>query len=139
MKIPFFEITQTFTFDSAHYLADREGRPEYGRIHGHSFICEVTLGGIRLPGNDWLVDFSTFENALNDIKNVLDHQTLNDISGLEKPTMENITEWVSEKLSIWLDELEKKGQKLEITQVKLMRPTTGQTCRYHPVLNEFRL
>ena len=85
------------------------------------------------------MDFSTFETALNDVKSVLDHQTLNNIPGLEKPTMENITEWVTVKLFIWLDELEKKGQKLEITQVKLMRPTTGQTCRYRPVLDELQL
>jgi 6-pyruvoyltetrahydropterin/6-carboxytetrahydropterin synthase len=136
MKTPIFEITQTFTFDSAHYLSDRKGRPEYGRIHGHSFICEITLRGARLLGNDWLVDFTTFEATLNDVKNILDHQTLNDIPGLEAPTMENITEWVAGKLSIWLDKLEEKGQKLLITRVKLMRPTTGQTCSYLPCLNE---
>jgi 6-pyruvoyltetrahydropterin/6-carboxytetrahydropterin synthase len=139
MKIPIFEITQTFTFDSAHYLSDHKGRPEYARVHGHSFICEVTLGGTRLPGNDWLVDFTTFETALNDVKSILDHQTLNDIPGLETPTMENITVWVTEKLSVWLGKLEKKGQKLLITRVKLMRPTTGQACSYSPSLNELQL
>ena len=139
MKKTIFEITQMFTFDSAHYLSDRKGRPEYGRIHGHSFICEVTLGGVRLPGNDWLVDFTVFETALNNVKRILDHQTLNDIPGLETPTMENITEWITGKLTVWLGELEKKGQKLIITRVKLMRPTTGQICSYRPNLNKLEL
>lgn len=139
MKKPVFEITQTFTFDSAHYLSDREGRPEYGRIHGHSFVCEVTLGGTRLPGHDWLIDFATFEAALDEVKSIVDHQTLNDIAGLETPTMENMAVWISEKLSTWLSTLERKDQNLEIIQVKLMRPTIGQTCSYRPVLNEIEL
>ena len=139
MKKPVFEISQTFTFDSAHYLSDREGRPEYGRMHGHSFVCEVTLGGTRLPGHDWLVDYATFEAALNEVKGTLDHQTLNDIAGLEIPTMENISAWISEKLSVWLNTFKSKDQKLEITQVKLMRPSIGQACAYRPVPNDIEL
>lgn len=132
MQTPVFEITQTFKFDSAHFLSDREGRPEYGRVHGHSFVCEVSLSGARIPGEDWIVDFAAFETALNEVGGLLDHQFLNEIEGLETPTMENISEWIAGHLSGWLKDRVSEGQELAITKVKLMRPTIGQTCTFRP-------
>ena len=132
MDTQFFEITQKFNFDCAHYLTGREGRPEYERIHGHSFVCEVTLGGTRIPGHDWVVDYSVFKAALDEIARTLDHQVLNDIDGLGTPTMENLTEWIAGQLSSWLGTLPSQDQKLEITRVKLMRPTINQVCTYRP-------
>ena len=136
LRMPIFEITQEFTFDSTHYLPDRDGRPEYERLHGHSFVCEVTLGGTRIPELDWIVDLATFKAALDDVAGALDHRLLNDIDGLETSTMENMTEWIARQLSSWLRTLPSVDQNLEITSVKLMRPTIGQACTYRPNMKE---
>ena len=132
MDTAIFEITQSFKFDCAHYLTGHEGRPEYERIHGHSFVCEVTLGGTRIPGHDWVVDCSVFKAALDEVAGILDHQVLNDIDGLGTPTMENMTEWIAAHLFGWLRTRASQDQKLEITSVKLMRPTIDQACTYRP-------
>ena len=136
MTTPVFEITQTFNFDSAHFLPGREGRPEYERMHGHSFVREVTLGGTRIPELDWIVDLATFKTALDEVADLLDHRLLNDIDGLETPTMENMTEWIAARLASWLRTLPSDDQKLEITTVKLKRKSIGQSCTYHPINKE---
>ena len=75
------EITQQFGFDAAHYL---EGAPSDNnrRLHGHSFFAEVTLKGEADPEKGWVRDFNEVNAALAVIRETLDHQLLNEISGL---------------------------------------------------------
>ena len=61
---------------------------------------------------------------------------MNDIDGLETPTMENMTKWIADRLFSWLRTLPSVDQNLEITSVKLMRPTIGQACTYRPNMKE---
>lgn len=133
MQSPVFEVTETVTFECAHHLPGREGRPEYERRHGHSFVCEVTLLGTRVPEHDWVIDLKTFKAALIEVAMILDHDDLNKIDGLETPTMENICLWISERLSSWLNAYSARNQILEISSVKLMRESIRQACTYRPM------
>ena len=38
-----FEITKQFTFEAAHYFPNMPKGHVYRKIHGHSFIVEVTF------------------------------------------------------------------------------------------------
>lgn len=136
MQTPVFEVTETVTFECSHHLSGREGRPNYERSHGHSFVCEVTLEGTRIPGHDWVIDLATFKAALIEVAMTLDHMELNGIEGLETPTMENICLWISEQLSNWLSAHPAQNRKLEISRIKLIRPTMGQACTYRPINKE---
>lgn len=112
------ELTQEFTFDAAHYL---DGAPEYRRMHGHSFYAEVTLRGEPDVETGFLRDLGEIDRALKAIREMLDHRLLNDIEGLGKPTLENLTRFIFQHAKAMLP---------EVVRVKLRRPSYGQTCVY---------
>src|SRR5206468_198293 len=85
------EIVKEFTFEAAHRLAVAvpEGHA-YARLHGHSYRVEVHLRGEPDPRTGWVADFAAVEAAIRPVRNRLDHNYLNDIPGLELPTIETI-------------------------------------------------
>src|SRR5712691_13003468 len=85
-----FEIFKEFTVEAAHQLAVNvgDGHP-YARLHGHSFKVEIFLRGEADPMTNW-VDFGKIDRRLQDLSEQLDHRYLNDIKGLEVPTLECI-------------------------------------------------
>ncbi len=120
-----FELSRDFRFESAHTL-DRDvdgGQKEASRrIHGHSFRAAVTLRGERDAKTNMLVDFDVLQRALNELHLQLDHRFLNDVPGLEVPTMENIAHWIWQKLA-------KKFHNLY--RVTVFRDSNGETCSYY--------
>ncbi len=115
----YFEIAKSVNFEAAHRLPARSGHDPYGRIHGHSFELEVTIGGQVQPGKLWVEDIAVLTAALGSIAGELDHQLLNDIEGLSVPTLENILVWTANRLSDKLD---------NIAQIKLSRPSLKEVC-----------
>ena len=94
-----FEIFKEFRFDSAHFLpetAHSHGR--YGRMHGHSFRAQVFVRGKR-QAQGWVVDFGELESLISAARDELDHRILNDVDGLGEPTLENLAEYIWNKLS----------------------------------------
>ena len=114
------EITQRFGFDAAHYLADAPGGGNR-RMHGHSFYAEVTLRGEPDPLHGWVRDFGEINAVLSNIRTALDHQLLNDIDGLGAPTLENLARYIFHQA---------KSKLPETCRVKLLRPSSGQSCVY---------
>src|SRR3546814_15369682 len=83
------EIFKRFTFDAAHQLASNvPAGHRYAGLHGHSFEVEVHVGGVPDPEKGWIVDFAALEAALKPLQDVLDPGYLNEIPGLEVPTLE---------------------------------------------------
>ncbi len=117
-------ITKSITFDAAHYLntqsAEEAGRP-YARMHGHSFSLEVTLEGTPDQKTGWVTDFGDVTDALEALREDLDHRLLNEVEGLSQPTLENICLWTAKRLS---------AQFKNLVQVKVARPSNGETCVY---------
>jgi 6-pyruvoyltetrahydropterin/6-carboxytetrahydropterin synthase len=113
------ELTQEFTFDAAHYLGS--GAPENARLHGHSFYVEVTLRGEPDPGTGFLRDLGEVRAALDAVRESLDHRLLNEVDGLETPTLENLSRFIFERAKRALP---------EVVRVKLRRPSHGQSCVY---------
>jgi 6-pyruvoyltetrahydropterin/6-carboxytetrahydropterin synthase len=113
------EITQQFGFDAAHFLA---GAGDVNRrMHGHSFYAEVTLRGTPDPQNGWVRNFEDVNAILAAIREELDHRILNEIDGLETPTLENIARFIFERA---------KAKLPEVCRVRLSRPSYGQSCAY---------
>ena len=90
-------IVKSINFDAAHFLdlgegqapTEKEARP-YARMHGHSFKLEVEIAGEPDLKTGWVVDFGDVADALDDLRERLDHRLLNEVEGLERPTLENI-------------------------------------------------
>ncbi len=118
------EIFKTFSFDAAHTLAGNvpEGHP-YSRMHGHSFQVEVTLRGKPDPATGWIADLAEVDHLLTGVKSKLDHQFLNDIEGLQPPTLENLARWIHAALQPSL---------AGIAKIVVRRGSAGEGCVYTP-------
>lgn len=117
-----FEISQEFTFDAAHHLAMNvpEGHP-YSRLHGHSFSVSLYMRGEPDANAHWLVDFGEVDKAVREVREKLDHRYLNEIKGLEIPTLENISRWIWNEVKPSLPLLHR---------ITIRRGTLGQGCTY---------
>jgi 6-pyruvoyltetrahydropterin/6-carboxytetrahydropterin synthase len=114
-------IVKSMNFDAAHFLDhDPEARP-YARLHGHSFNLAVEIEGEPDPQAGWVVDFGDVAEALEKLRDALDHRLLNEVEGLERPTLENICRWAALRL---------KEDFPGLVQVRVSRPSIGETCIY---------
>ena len=59
-----FEITKQFTFEAAHYFPNMPEGHIYRKIHGHSFVVEVTFYGKKNKINQWVTDFDEITESL---------------------------------------------------------------------------
>jgi 6-pyruvoyltetrahydropterin/6-carboxytetrahydropterin synthase len=82
-----------FTFEAAHQI------PPHSTIHGHSFKVEVSCGGKPDPKFGWSVSLYELDKDIDALKREVDHKYLNDISGLECPSLENVASWIWGRLS----------------------------------------
>jgi len=116
-----FEITKQFTFEAAHYFPNMPEGHIYKKIHGHSFVVEVTFSGKKNKDNQWVTDFDELSKSLNEIKKKLDHKCINDIKEIGIPSLENISSWIGKQL-------QKKYS--NVHSIKLSRPSCGEYCLY---------
>ncbi len=114
-------ITKQFTFDAAHYLPHAEEGHPNRRLHGHSFRVVVALDGMPDGTTGLIRDFGDVEKILSDVRDMLDHHFLNEIAGLEAPTLENITLWLWGQLAAPLPEL---------ARIEVHRDSCGEACIY---------
>lgn len=116
------EVFKEFTFEAAHHLAVNvePGHP-YSKLHGHSFKVEIFLRGEPDPKTNWVADFAEIDRELQLVRADLDHNYLNDIDGLQVPTLENITRWIWNRLHNKLPSLHR---------VLVRRGTCGEGCIY---------
>jgi 6-pyruvoyltetrahydropterin/6-carboxytetrahydropterin synthase len=113
------EITKEFRFDAAHRLPLMPDGHPYTRMHGHSFRVAITLAEAPDPAHGWIADFAEIEATLESLRATLDHQTLNEIPGLENPTLEIIARWIFERAANLLPGLRR---------VALYRDSVGESC-----------
>lgn len=92
------KITQAFTFEAAHQLPNVPSSHRCSRLHGHSYRVEVEIEGPVDPRTGWVVDFFDVEAALSGLD--LDHRLLNEIPGLENPTVENLCRWIWDRVRL---------------------------------------
>jgi 6-pyruvoyltetrahydropterin/6-carboxytetrahydropterin synthase len=115
------ELTLEFGFDAAHrfdaFPADHPNR----RMHGHSFQVEVAVRGTPDPATGFLVEFTRMEAACEALREVLDHRVLNEIEGLEQPSLERLSIWIWERLARGMEGL---------ARVTVRRDSRGQACTY---------
>lgn len=112
-------LTKSVTFDAAHHLHQGPEDHIYRRLHGHSFTLEVSVEDEPDREAHWVRDFAELATAIEGVRKILDHSFLNEIEGLEVPTLENICLWVAEKL---------RPQLPNIKRVAVSRPSLGEKC-----------
>jgi 6-pyruvoyltetrahydropterin/6-carboxytetrahydropterin synthase len=91
-------IFRAFTIEAAHCLPNVPEGHKCSRLHGHSFRIELQLTGAVDPHSGWIMDFAEVKAAFQPTYDRLDHHYLNEISGLENPTSENLARWIWDQL-----------------------------------------
>ena len=77
-----------FTFEAAHALSRLPETHKCRRMHGHSF--RVELAG---------PDVEDLHSYAFELYVTLDHQSLNDLPGLDNPTSEQLARWIWERVA----------------------------------------
>ena len=91
-------LTKDFTFEAAQTLPYAPEGHKCRRVHGHSFKVEVSVEGNVDPKVGWVYDHANISDAMKPLLKMLDHAYLNEIEGLENPTIEKMAEWLWKKL-----------------------------------------
>ena len=86
------ETFKEFTFEAAHQL------PPYSGLHGHSFMVEIVVTGPSDVHFGWAASLTDIEPHIEALRQDLDHKYLNDIDGLEVPSLENVAAWIWRRL-----------------------------------------
>jgi len=114
-------IVKSINFDAAHFLEHGADERPYARMHGHSFTLAVEIEGELDPETGWVVDFADVAEALDKVREALDHRLLNEVEGLERPTLENICKWTAARL---------KPRFAGLCKITVSRPSNGECCIY---------
>ena len=91
-------LVREFDFEAAHRLPFVPPGHKCARLHGHSFTVELVCEGRVDRHAGWLVDFTEMRKAFAPLLEQLDHRYLNEIEGLENPTVENLATWIWTRL-----------------------------------------
>ena len=114
------ELYQEFSFDAAHRFPGALHDYQRG-LHGHSFIARVVLRGEIDPRTGFLADLGQVEARCQALRRELDHKFLNDIPGLDNPSLERIAQWIWQRL---------KPELPALARVEVRRESQRHGCVY---------
>jgi len=89
-----FTIRKSFSFSASHQLLHLPSEHPCRRMHGHNYNVELELSGNLLNVNDFIVDYRELDVVKRWLDETFDHQHLNDVPGMERPTAENIAAFI---------------------------------------------
>lgn len=114
-------IYKEFRFEAAHFLPSAEAGHPNSRVHGHSFRARVWVEGEPNPETGYIFHFDQLADAMADTADALDHRLLNDVEGLEYPTLERIAIWVWHRLA---------NQVPGLAEIEIARDSCAEGCVY---------
>ena len=114
------DIFKSFTIEAAHRLPHVPAGHKCARLHGHSFAIEVHVKGPVDPDLGWVMDFAEMKAAFAPLFERIDHRYLNEVTGLENPTSENLARWVWTELK----------PRLPLLDHVIVHETCTSACRY---------
>jgi 6-pyruvoyltetrahydropterin/6-carboxytetrahydropterin synthase len=91
-------IYKDFQFEAAHFLPSAAPGTANARVHGHSFRARVTVEGELNAATGYVMHFGELTTAIASAQDALDHRLLNEVPGLEAPTLERIAIWLWDRL-----------------------------------------
>ncbi len=114
-----FTVSQRFFFDAAHTLKRDIEAEGSRRIHGHTYWAEVCFTGPRDPITGMVIDLGFVRQALQDVRERLDHHMLDEVPNLGAPTLENLCLFIAQALP---------DLHQQLTRVRVWRDAIGDAC-----------
>jgi 6-pyruvoyltetrahydropterin/6-carboxytetrahydropterin synthase len=114
------ELTQRFFFEAAHTLRRSVETAPSLRIHGHTYIAEVTVTGEPDPDTGMVVDLAYLRAAIAAVRETLDHHLLDEVPGLGTATLENLCRYIAGRL---------EDSRWRLHAVVVRREASGDACR----------
>ena len=121
-----FELSQSFYFESAHTLKRAVERNEADgsrRVHGHTYTARVSVRGEPDAASGMVVDLAVLRAAIAQVRERLDHHFLDEVPGLDVPTLENLCRYIHAHVAAALP---------GVTVVTVERRSSGDACTYRP-------
>ncbi|MCM5678901.1 6-carboxytetrahydropterin synthase [Schlegelella sp. S2-27] len=119
MTMQQYELTQRFYFEAAHTLQRTVDAAPSRRVHGHTYLAEVAVRGQPDPATGMVMDLGYLRRALEPLRDALDHHLLDEVPGLERPTLEGLCTYIAQRLSTTVPRL---------AWVKVWREASGDSC-----------
>jgi 6-pyruvoyltetrahydropterin/6-carboxytetrahydropterin synthase len=91
-------LTRVFHFEAAQTLPKVPVGHKCAQLHGHSFKIEVSIEGEVNPETGWIYDHAVISAAMRPLLSQLDHCYLNEVPGMDNPTIELMAAWFWERL-----------------------------------------
>lgn len=116
---PWCELSQRFYFEAAHTLRRTIETEGSLRIHGHTYEAEVTVSGYADAKTGMLVDLGYLRQQVARVREMLDHQFLDEVKHLGPATLENLCGFIRNQLKTTLPQL---------SSVMVERKASGDRC-----------
>jgi 6-pyruvoyltetrahydropterin/6-carboxytetrahydropterin synthase len=91
-------LSKDFDFEAAQALPSFPEGHKCRQLHGHSFHLTVSVTG-EVQANGLFYDHAKISEAMKPLLAQVDHHYLNDIPGLENPTIELMAKWFWDRLA----------------------------------------
>jgi 6-pyruvoyltetrahydropterin/6-carboxytetrahydropterin synthase len=98
-------LTREFVFDSAQKLDVFPDGHKCRQLHGHTFRMQISVTGPVDEKTGLLYDHARISEVVRPVVEEVDHLYLNEIPGLENPTVEVMCRWFWERIKPQLPEL----------------------------------
>jgi 6-pyruvoyltetrahydropterin/6-carboxytetrahydropterin synthase len=121
-----FELSQSFYFESAHTLKRAVERNEADgsrRVHGHTYTARVTVRGEADAATGMVLDLARLRAAIAEVRARLDHHFLDEVPGLDVPTLENLCVFIHRAIATSVP---------QVAEVSVERTSSGDRCSYRP-------
>ena len=115
-------IYKEFRFEAAHFLPTAPVGSPNARVHGHSFRARVTIDGVPRADTGYVFHFDELAQTMAEAQDALDHRLLNEVEGLEAPTLERIAIWLWNRL---------QNRVPGLAEIEIARDSCGEGAIYN--------
>jgi 6-pyruvoyltetrahydropterin/6-carboxytetrahydropterin synthase len=111
-----YRTAATFGFEVAHWTPIYPDDHPNRRLHGHSYVAELIAEGPLDPAG-MVVSAERLAVLADVLRQLVDHQCLNEIDGLAQPTMEALAAFFLVRARLNIE---------QVNRVRVGRPTLRQ-------------
>jgi 6-pyruvoyltetrahydropterin/6-carboxytetrahydropterin synthase len=102
-----YRIWKEFTLDSAVQLTRAPSGDRRRRLHGHTFLLRLHVHAPLDQLMGWTVDYGDVKELFAPVYARLDHQPLNELSGIDDNDVLSLTRWICGEVAPQLPQLDR--------------------------------